>query len=501
MLDDNTIFTHRSQSRSEVVGYKDPITKAMIVWPKNRQEDNSNPYTRFRKEALTYAVAKCTEQIELLSQLSQEEREGYKPLTTIQRELTEYLTDGVDFVNDIQKQINLLTTKPLPPINEYVVFADEEIESDVFVTGKLHYDNPANQTLTKEQHALVHDFLDVFLDDYNKGVLGWYLGAALLNIPVYDDRISKMMIVGSNQSGSGKSTLINTLVKALFTSRFSTVSPNFDWYFSSKNRFATANIPETRVNVYSEAEWAETHEKNIHDFSGLNASIMKSMLTEGLISEEEKHGKFYLTSRSSMHIVLSNYAPVVSHEMDAFNRRILPLIVKPTRMLEKAKALNLVGYRSFEKFVEDNVQAFANYFVSIFRADQYRFTEIDYDYNEYVQEIGDSAEDIIVAKEEKRANYNQIKSADGLVGIISAVDDVKFRPLIDEIVRVMGGGTSDRMRRDGDMLYLDSAKNHYMTYGHDGMELRKVLEMAYGRPTKRYHKRMYAIPISEVSHA
>ena len=499
VLSDDTIYTARVQSRAEVIGYKDPVKGTIVVWPKDKQEDDvSNPYTLFRKEAIKYAAKRVDDLLAEISQMSEEERgrRGYKPVARIQRELNDYLIDGVEFITDLQKQVSLMTSKPLPRINEYVVYEDDEIPANVAVTGRLPYKNPKNQKLTAEQKATVatvENFLDEFLDDYNKAVLGWYFGAALLNYDIYDDKISKMMIVASSHGGSGKSTLINSLIKALFTTEFSTLSPVFDEYFDTTNRFGTSALPTTRMNVYSEAEWARSRDK-VHDFTGLNASIIKSMITEGIITDEEKFGSFEISRLKSFHTVITNYPPVIPQELEALNRRILPLMVKPTRMIDKARALDLVGRNAMEKFVTANAQAFANYFVSVFNDNPYRFTDIDYDYHDYVQDITDSDDALQDANESKRKTLRDI-SKNGLGELIDSIDAIKLKPFKDAVQSAIGGTSTSSFRVEDGILYVDSSKNLYLPYGNTGMTLRKALTDVYGQPKRKFHKRMFAVKL------
>ena len=68
--------------------------------------------------------------------------------------------------------------------------------SDKFkATGRVDYENPATAEFTEEQKHLVDTFLDTFLDDDSKLALSWYFGAALSNVDIHDDRVSKMMVV------------------------------------------------------------------------------------------------------------------------------------------------------------------------------------------------------------------------------------------------------------------------------------------------------------------
>ena len=180
----------------------------------------------------------------------------------------------------------------MPNVNEYMVFADDEAwNEDIYVTRRVPYKNPANRKLEKSERKIVDDFLDVFFDEYNKQAFAWYMGACLLNLPVYDERVSRLGVMTSSHGGSGKSSLMSAIMNGVFTEDFCAVKPNFDRFFLNNNRFGADSLSVKRLSIYSEADWGvERDGENTHSFDGLNVSAIKSLITDGYITKEPKFG-------------------------------------------------------------------------------------------------------------------------------------------------------------------------------------------------------------------
>lgn len=498
MASDSVIFVEKSRKVS-VVGFEDPNTGLFVSSTDNENDDNV--YQRFREVAIQYAFEELDKFLRKLEAMSAEEYSDldYKPISRISNELYEFLADRSALYRDLHSQVSLIESKAVPRVNERVLYEDDDAKSvDFRVTTKLPYKNPTNQTVTEEETKLVEDFLDPFLDDYNKKVLSWYFGAALSNVDIHDDRISKMLVVASSRGGSGKSSLINGLTNALFTDKFSAIAPSFDNYFVSNNRFSTGTLPITRFTVHSEADFCDTNYSSAHDFTGLSNSMIKSLITDGHVSHERKYVDSVVTRLHGLHAVLTNHPPVITDETEAFRRRFLPLVIKPTKMQTKAAHLDLVGQSKFDKFIADNAQAFANYFVNAFKADEYLFSETDYDRADFMSDINDSAQevedDVELATKRDTLQENVISAVSELAQSVKA----DASRLINLISSSLNGGQDEHVRLDGTHLYIDSAKSYFYHLGKNMLILRSKLIDINGAPVKKYQKRMIKIDLGMV---
>lgn len=501
---EDLFYVKKVQSSTEVVGYKDPQTDLFIT--KLRKDDTKSNLTHnmFRDLALQFAKEfvndKLTELYELFESDIETYEKKYKPYAKIERELNEFLSDKHDFFVDLDKQISVVKSNSRPHTNEYILYQGDKVASDMFATISVNYKNPEKQTLTDDDKILVEEFLDVFLDDYNKHVLGWYFGAMLCNLPIYDERISKMMIVSSARGGSGKNTLINSLTNALLTDAYREIKSSFDTFYMTNNRFGTSQILPLRLVQYSEAEFNDTPH-GTHNFDGLNISELKSMISEGYISSEKKYDDMQTTRLSSFHVVLTNNPPIIDEDREALNRRLLALIVKPTLMATKGEALNLDTEQQVYEFVEDNVQAFANYFVSIFKHDEYAFTQLDYNYDDTKNDIAVGESLRIEAERLNNKTFEEMKSEDiaQVLTQLASRKKLKIEPLIKDIWqerKTPQTPPNKNIRWEDDVLYINSAKDFYVQYGAL-LSLRPLLKAVYGEPVKKFGTRMYKLEVKK----
>ena len=511
IAEDDLIYTERTKSRAVVVGYTDPKTGLFVTEvldPTMDENEIPNVYKQFRDIAVSHAKNKVDGLLNELSQMNAEEYEktGYKPLSRLRKELYAFLDDRNELYNELQKQVNIIESRRLPRVNEYLTYADDSINFKRMVTKRVPYNNPMNSRNTADQNKLVETFLDAFFDDYNKKVFAWYMGATLSNVDIHDDRISKMMVVASERGGSGKSTVVNGMVNALITPLYSSISPSFDRYFASNSRFATSGMTPKRMSVYSEADFADNSvvlDKNAkrHDFTGLDTSMIKSFITDGYIADEKKHKDEVIRKLHGLHIVLTNHPPVITDRTEALRRRILPLVVKPSRMQDKAEELGLWGQETFNNFLVENAQIFANYFVAVFNEDNYMFTDVEYNRDEFIEDIDESAEDI--AEEEETKERFQIESVKS-VAITDTLRAIaiksKARPdrFVSDVEKtVLGHEGPETMRRDTHFLYIDSKKSAFLEYGKNALAMRNHLREIYGEPIKKFGRRMFAIRINQ----
>ena len=500
LMHDDLIYVASRKSRMEVIGYTNEQTGLFVA--ELPDGGNISVYGKFRQEAVRYASEELLSFLTSLEALTEEEynKRGYLPFPMLANGLRRCLTDRQELYANLQKQVNLLVSKKLPKVNEYLAFADDT-DLDFPVTERLPYKNPKNRVLSMEETALVDRFLDVFFDEYHKMAFAWYLGAALLNVPIYDDRVSKLAILSSTYGGSGKSTLANAMVNALFTPAYRDVRDNFDRIFIANNRFGTAFLSTRRITIYSEASWNVDPLSEDHNFDGLNVSAIKSLITEGYVTSEMKFEEQNMERLSGFHLVLTNYPPSVTKDNEAMNRRILPLMLHPTSMGDKAKELGLFGRQRFDAYVKEHAELFAAYFAQAFLSEPYRFFETDYDYRDYVQEIKDAGEYLEEAEREGRKKLDVLK-ADGFVQFLSGLEKMhhlNLDVLKQDVLLVLSGGEQDALsehiKRANGKLFLDASKSFLLRYGGQSALLRKEIAAHYGDPVKKCHKRMFEIPM------
>lgn len=499
---DNVIYAMSVKHRMEVVSYVDPDT-GLFVAPTESLEQESI-YHKFRLEAVKYAAAELEKFLNELSGLSVEDyqKRHYKPFPFISKALKECLKDRQALYADLQKQVNLITSRKIPKINEFMVFEDDE-EIKYPVTARVPYNNPANVKLTDDQKKELDRFLDVFFDKYNKFVFSWYMGAALSNIPIYDDRVSKLAILSSSLGGSGKSTLVTAMVNALFTSHYRDLKDDFDSFFAMNNRFGTGALSTKRMCVYSEAAFNADPLSDEHNFTGINVSAIKSMITEGYISSEIKFGDRNMERLSGFHFILTNHPPVITSENQAMNRRILPIMLRPTSMADKARELDLWGRQTLDAYVTEHAGEFAAYFVEAFMSDQYVFTELEYNYKDYQTDIKNSQNDLNEEQMEGRKVLDSLKASSFIDFLteVERIDHLNLALFKSDIMEIMGGGGTGKefekhIRLDGNKLYIDGSKSFLLRYGpHTVDKLRNILKDYYGEPVRRYHMRMIEVSI------
>lgn len=499
---DDLIYVHNVKSRMEVCGYVNPETGLFIA--ETEDMEPGSIYHRFRLEAVKFARDEIQEFFGRLEKLDEEtyKARGYKPLPDLINALKNCLVDRQALYADLQKQVNLIASRKFPKVNEYMVFSDGK-EVPFPVTARVPYPDPAKHELSEEEKNTVDKFLDVFFDGYNKFAFAWYMGAALSNVPLYDDRVSKLAILSSSLGGSGKSTLVTAMANALFTQHYRDIKDDFDGFFTMNNRFGTSTLSTKRLCIYSEASWNSDPLSDEHSFGGMNVSAIKSMVTEGYVSAEVKFGDRNMERLSGFHLVLTNHPPVITEENRAMNRRILPIMLRPTSMGEKAKELGLWGRQKLDAYLQKHALSFAAYFVAMFHADEYAFFERDYDHNDYVQDIKDSQNDLNEEQREGRKKLDVLKT-DGFLKFLGGVEE-QFHvdlSLLKEDVRDCLNGVerkelAEHVRFRENILYVDSSKSFLLRYGNAGPTLRNALKDFYGEPMKRFHRRMFSIPVGQ----
>lgn len=495
------LFTRRANNRTEVCGFVDENTKMFVMDMDGDTGDTA--HIKFLKMASQKAIDALND--EFLRQGREDdvvkEQQNYYPVEKACNMLEDYLYNPNRFNADIGKQLAHFASRPMPNVNEYMVYADDEAwNQDIYVTRRIPYNNPSKRTINESEKAIVDKFLDVFFDEYNKQAFSWYMGACLLNLPIYDERVSRMAVMTSSHGGSGKSSLMSAMTNAIFTEDYCSVKDDFDRFFLKTNRFGTDSLAVRRMTVYSEAAWGiERDGECEHNFDGLNVSAIKSMITDGFITKEPKFGDPVTVRSSGFHMVLTNNLPCISKDDVAMRRRILPILMRPTSMVDKAEKLGLMGRNTLEKFVQDNAEIFAAYFVQAFRNNEYMFIREEYDFNEETEAVTDSQEELNEKTTDMRKALDVTK-AQGFVEFAKKAQEqtgIDMSLLIEDVQFTMGGKSpddvGDHMRKDDKALYIDSSKSFLMRYGRASTAIRKLLQEYYGPSVRKFHKRMFII--------
>lgn len=502
---DDIIYVSNDKTKKTVVGYLEPKTGLFVTDTKDIDDPQKHGVTkRFRDLAVEYAQAAVDKKLKELVELKDSDPEQYearyKKIDIIEHELSDYLDDKRLFYTDLQKQVDLFAYMPLPHANDVLLYADDKLEDlakkglNSVVTGKLSYKNPDRQPVTDEQVELVEAFLDPFVDEYNRHVLSWYMGATLLNLPIYDSHVSKILIVSSSAGGSGKSTLFGALIDGLITPPFRDMSSNFDQFFRQDDRFGTSSLPSRRITLHHEAAFTtDTSKEATADFTGINQSDMKTLVTEGFVASEAKYGDKTVAKLTGMHVVLTNHPPIVDNVRTDLTRRLLACVIKPSRMVpDKSNVLGLHTPTALRDYIKQNAQAFANYFVDYFKKHQHEFTTMSYNTNNVIEDISESQTEYIRTKQ---VDDQTLKNEDALV-IISTLAkriDLDYQPLIKAITTARTANQRGDVVWDENYLYINSTKKFFTQYGVTA--LREELQNFLGETVKKFGKRMYRLEI------
>lgn len=502
------LFTRRANNRTEVCGFVDENTGMFIMDQDGDVGDTAHiKFLKMASKKATDALVKTMNTVGGICADDPDMAEKYYTNEEMGSMLEDYLYNPARFNADMGKQLANFASRPMPNVNEYMVFEDDEAwNQDIYVTRRAPYKNPDRRVLTAKEKETVDGFLDVFFDPYNKQAFSWYMGACLLNLPIYDERVSRMAVMTSSHGGSGKSSLMSAVMNGVFTQDYCSVKDDFDRFFLKTNRFGTDSLSVQRLTVYSEAAWGVERDGSCdHNFDGLNVSAIKSMVTDGFITKEPKFGEPVTVRSSGFHMVLTNYLPVISEDDVAMKRRILPILMRPTSMIDKAEKLGLLGRDTLENFVKDHAEIFAAYFVQAFKDNQYMFIREEYSYHEENEAAIDSQADL---DEEKRGEREVLLStkARGFIEFAKKAQEqtgLDMSLLISDAEYAVGGkapdGVDGHMRRDTSNFYIDGSRSFLMRYGRAAGTIRKLLQEYYGPSERKYHKRMFVVPLGQAN--
>lgn len=485
--DDDVIYVATLKNKPEIVGFKDPDTGFLVAADLETDlslegdTQEKNVRFEFQKRVFEFLKQKCDEKLAENAALSGGEK-GFNQ-KEVRKRFKFLLEDKVEILTDLNKQIGLLASRPLPSFNEYVAFADEK--PNYTITTTLPYTRPIYSDYSKEDYQKVDSFLDVFCDDYSKHALAWYFGAALHNKNVYDQHVSKALLV-IGKSGIGKSTLINSLANAVITSPFYRIHTSFDDHFEMRDKHSTASIPRKRLTIYSEAEFrGQTVQEKTHNFDGLNTSAIKSLLTEGITPNEKKYENRVYNKLNGLHIVLTNYTPNIDGVHDDLKRRLLAITIKPTSMYQKAKILGLTTEQAFKEFLKNNQRLFAAYFMKTFSENP------DY----YVNETYHSTDTEILEKDlknqladekikSKQTFKDSLNENEGYLTQIKDIEDTNDIDLSALISAIRSGNKNLITENKNGNVFLNGSKNVLKQFTDDAGQLRTALKDIFGDTQK-----------------
>lgn len=420
--------------------------------------------------------------------------ETYKPIDAISDQGHNEIIDRWGIFKQVDSLIRTLDSRRIIQLNEFLAYKDTKITNQN-VTFKTNYNDPANQTVTREEIDLVTNFLSAFLTPHSISVLSWYFGAAICNVPIYDETISKALIVCSTRGGCGKTTLIDAISRALFTKYGYDVKPDFDSMFTKDNRFARSGLKTRRLTYYNEADFNAKDPDGAHDFSGLATTEIKSLLSDGSITRERKFEEANVGTLSGLHVILTNNIPDINSKRTDLLRRFIAISVKSSTMAEKGKLLGLRHSADIYKFIQDNVQAFANVFAHYYLQNKTRYTNVDYNKQDL---IADNAE-LVKAYEQDVEKHNELANKELSENIITGLKTIGSQnaldvsSLVNAILNAVCGDNVDGIKIDNGYIYLDSRKSFFDRY--NVFDLRSELSNI-SKPIKKFHQRVFKFPIN-----
>lgn len=501
-----SMFTSNTGRSTELIGYIDPETGLYVTnsTQTNQSTDFNigveNKFRLYCKKQAFNAVKRKIDELHVLQSESPKYSKIYKDPDTVERQLCEYLDDEYDFYNQLRKQIKMIAVMPKPQPNEYILYQDDEIDKQhIFSTIRLPYQNPLNHhhDLTIRDIRHIEKILNVFFTKPNRDIFSWYMGAVFANKQISDKNISKMLIISSKRGGVGKSTLMQIIGSGLLHDEYMATANDFDSYFAQDNRFGTSTLPHNRLVVYSEAKFNGSNVKDPqHDFTGINDSQIKTLITEGRINSESKFKEQELQNYHNLHIVLTTFLPQIDNNRVDLTRRLIAINMKETTMPEKASKLSGKSTRELINYVDKNGQMFIDYFVKCYMENSGKYSNMTYDSNEANQDTND---DLAIIKKNKINEINKLRKLDGLqliVYLYKANNYNDARSLINDCISIINGKTkNDNIRYDSqsEILYLNSSKTFMSSYT-GLLNIRQDLRAIY-TPDSKYRMRMFALPI------
>lgn len=530
-------FMRSSGNSKKLEGFRDPDT-SLFVTTKNLKEHasinsrlSSNGYEDHATSAIhvlvtrlqKYAHKAISDEVKALrAQMSQNPEaflESYKDIGDIESELYDYVENPRRFMADIYAQLRNLPSLDLPKLNEFICYADDSIVKAP-TTSILPFKNPENQELTQDQKDLVDHFLSVFFDDENLSIFSWMMGAIFCNKSIHDENISRFFLLYSRNGGVGKSTLVKLITDGLLCFDYAAETTEFDRYFLLGDRFSSSSLAHSRLVVYDEAVFNGPLDKeNMHNFHGLNEDAIKSFATNGHLAVEEKFQPLTMDVFNNIHLILTNFLPVIPANRYDLGRRFLDCRMKPTAMQDKAKQLNNMTVTQMVDYVKKNGQAFINYFADSYKQDPYRFSKYAYRYDASETESQD-AEDANAKKTEKQLQeIHKLNAFDALkelgdqancdvssllTDIVNAKPDGAYLEKAHQTQSVIAYTNKKQYPNihfvfDYDhkqaTVYLNSSKSFWMKQSN-GLALRELM-LKYFTKVQRFSQRVFELQLMQ----
>lgn len=528
-------FMRSSGNSKKLEGFRDPDT-SLFVTTKNLKEHallNSRlSSTRYEDHATSaihvlmsrlqkYAHKAINDEVKALrAQMSQNPEaflESYKDIGDIESELYDYVENPRRFMADIYAQLRNLPSLDLPKLNEFICYVDDSIVKAP-ATFILPFKNPENQELTQDQKDLVEHFLSVFFDDENLSIFSWMMGTVFLNKRIHDENISRFFLLYSRNGGVGKSTLVKLITDGLLCFDYASETTEFDRYFLLGDRFSSSSLAHSRLVVYDEAVFNGPLDKeNMHNFHGLNEDAIKSFATNGHLAVEEKFQPLTMDVFNNIHLILTNFLPIIPANRYDLGRRFLDCRMKPTAMQDKAKQLNNMNVQQMVEYVRKNGQAFINYFADSYKQDPYRFSKYSYQHDVSETESQD-AEDANAKKIEKQVQEIQKLNAFDALKDLGKQTNCDVSSLLNDIVNAKPDDaylkkahqtqsviayTNKKQYPDIHFVfdydqkqatvYLNSSKSFWMKQSN-GLALRELM-LKYFTKVQRFSQRVFEIPL------
>ena len=530
-------FMKSSGSKMTLDGFRDPDTGLFITTKnlkrharyKGKHMDVGSAYNELPTSAIHVLMSRLqkyayqainTEMKALHAQMAQNPEaflESYKDIGNIESELYDFVADSRRFMADIYAQLRNLPPLDLPSLNEYICYSDDPF-FPAPVTLRLPFKNPIKQDLTQEQKDLVEHFLSVFFDDENLSIFSWMMGTVFLNKSISLENISRFFLLYSRNGGVGKSTLVKLITDGLLARDYASETTEFDRYFLLGDRFSSSSLAHSRLVVYDEAVFNGPLDKeNMHNFHGLNEDAIKSFATNGYLAVEEKFQPLDMDIFYNIHLILTNFLPVIPANRYDLGRRFLDCRMKPTAMQDKAKQLDGMNVQQMVEYVRKNGQAFINYFADSYKQDPYRFSRYAYSHDASETESQD-AEDANAKETEKQAQEIQkLNAFDALKDlgkqtncdvsyllkdIVSAKPDDAYLEKAHQTQSII---TYTNKKQYPDIhfvfdydqkqatVYINSSKSFWMKQVN-GLALRELL-LKYFTKTKKFTQRVFEIPL------
>lgn len=528
-------FMRSSGNSKKLEGFRDPDTR-LFVTTKNLKEHasinsrlSSNGYEDHATSAIhvlvtrlqKYAHKAISNELKALrAQMSQNPEaflESYKDIGDIESELYDYVENPRRFMADIYAQLRNLPSLDLPKLNEFICYADDSIVKAP-TTSILPFKNPEKQELTQDQKDLVYHFLSVFFDDENLSIFSWMMGAIFLNKSIHDENISRFFLLYSRNGGVGKSTLVKLITDGLLCFDYAAETTEFDRYFLLGDRFSSSSLAHSRLVVYDEAVFNGPLDKeNMHNFHSLNEDAIKSFATNGHLAVEEKFQPLTMDVFNNIHLILTNFLPIIPENRYDLGRRFLDCRMKPTAMQDKAKQLDGMTVQQLVDYVRKNGQAFINYFADTYKQDPYRFSKYAYRHDASETESQD-AEDANAKKTEKQLQEIQKLNAFDALKELGDQANCDISSLLNDIVDAKPDGaylekahqtqsviayTNKKQYPDIHFvfdydrkqakLYLNSSKSFWMKHAN-GLALRELM-LKYFTKVQRFSQRAFELPL------